>query len=175
MLDQSAPQLPSSHHPPWRGSAAASLGESRYVRPETRGSTESVTLGNTPEASEHLLKLLETTDKLMNEVQTIMRRIGDELEQLGLPPWTLPNSSRPPACPELDSLSPRESEILELFREGHRVSTIARSLCISPHTVRNHLQSVYRKVGVNSQAGLIEKLKGAARPSFLPGESLRCA
>jgi PAS domain S-box-containing protein len=65
---------------------------------------------------------------------------------------------RPDLWPELGTLSPREQEILELLLEGRRVPKIARRLHISPHTVRNHLQSIFRKVGVGSQAELIDTL-----------------
>jgi DNA-binding CsgD family transcriptional regulator len=130
-----------------------------------------VTPGDAAKASGQLLELLDRTDNLMNEVQTVLRRIGVELERLGISPSTLPPSSRPRACPELDSLSPRESEVVKLLMEGHRVSTIARALFISPHTVRNHLQAAYRKSGVKSQVELIEMLKGAASPSPAPTES----
>ena len=77
----------------------------------------------------------------------------------------LPAGIQPSACPGLSSLSRREWEVLNLFLEGSRVPNIAGTLCISPHTVRNHLQSVYRKLEVGSQAELIEKLKGTARMS----------
>jgi DNA-binding CsgD family transcriptional regulator len=50
--------------------------------------------------------------------------------------------------------------VLKPFTAGHLVASIARQLCISPHTVRNHLQSIYRKAGVNGQAELMEKLHG---------------
>lgn len=56
-------------------------------------------------------------------------------------------------------LSGREREILGLVNEGYRVSTIAKSLFISPSTVRNHLSAIFRKVGVANQAELLERLK----------------
>jgi DNA-binding CsgD family transcriptional regulator len=127
---------------------------------------------NVTNDSEQLVRLLNETDGLVNDVQMALRRIGVELERLGIPSWTLPSFSRPPACPELDLLSPRESEVVELFMEGQRVSNIAGILFISQHTVRNHLQSVYRKLGVSSQAELIEKLKGSPRPTLVPTESV---
>jgi DNA-binding CsgD family transcriptional regulator len=119
---------------------------------------------NVTNDSEQLLRLLSETDVLVNDVQNALRRIGVELERLGIPSWTLPTFSRAPACPDLDLLSPRESEVVQLFMEGQRVSNIAGILFISQHTVRNHLQSIYRKLEVSSQAELIEKLKGSARP-----------
>jgi DNA-binding CsgD family transcriptional regulator len=123
-----------------------------------------VALEDEQKAPKHLLSLLGETDRLMSEVQTVLRRIGVELERLGISQGALPDPSRPEACAELDSLSSRESEVAQLLLEGDRVSSIARGLFISRHTVRNHLQSIYRKLGVGSQAELIEKLKGSTWP-----------
>jgi PAS domain S-box-containing protein len=58
----------------------------------------------------------------------------------------------------LDALSPREREVLALVLDGYRVSTIARSMYLSPSTVRNHLSAIFRKFGVTSQAELVEEL-----------------
>jgi len=63
------------------------------------------------------------------------------------------------AHPEVESLSPREREVLEHILLGHRVPTIARDLFISPHTVRNHLKSIFQKIGVGSQVELVEWLQ----------------
>jgi DNA-binding CsgD family transcriptional regulator len=104
------------------------------------------------------------------ELETTWRRIGIELERLGVSTGILRTPFQATACPGLGSLSRREWEILSLFMEGSRVANIASTLCISPHTVRNHLQSIYRKLDVRSQAELIEKLKGPARKSSNLGE-----
>jgi len=169
MLDQSTPRLPRSPHFDWGRPAAANLEEfwaeqSADTRSATWAGTEAVALEDEQKAPKHLLGLLEETGKLMNEVHTILQRIGVELERLGISQGALPGSSRALACPDLDSLSPRESEIARMLMEGDRVSSIARALFISRHTVRNHLQSIYRKLGVGSQDELIEKLKASARP-----------
>jgi PAS domain S-box-containing protein len=55
-----------------------------------------------------------------------------------------------------DDLSTREREILVLLVDSLRVPAIAQQLFISPHTVRNHLKSIFRKVGVSSQRELID-------------------
>jgi DNA-binding CsgD family transcriptional regulator len=44
---------------------------------------------------------------------------------------------------------------------GDRVPRIADSLYLARSTVRNHLSSVFRKFGVNSQQQLIVLLRGA--------------
>lgn len=64
---------------------------------------------------------------------------------------------------ELAELSAREREVVSALLQGHRVSTIAHSLGISAHTVRNHLKSVFRKLDVHSQAALVESLRPLQR------------
>ncbi len=49
------------------------------------------------------------------------------------------------------SLSERELDILRLARRGLPNPQIAQSLHISPGTVRNHLSTIYRKLGVHSR------------------------
>jgi DNA-binding CsgD family transcriptional regulator len=55
-----------------------------------------------------------------------------------------------PSCP-VDPLTVRERGILRLLAEGHKSSAIARQLCISAVTVRNHIQHLNKKLGVHSQ------------------------
>jgi DNA-binding NarL/FixJ family response regulator len=57
------------------------------------------------------------------------------------------------------SLSAREREVLRLFLSNYRVASIARTLFISPHTVRNHLKAIFRKFGVRSQVELLDVLR----------------
>jgi DNA-binding NarL/FixJ family response regulator len=57
----------------------------------------------------------------------------------------------------LDDLSSRQWQILVRLLRGERVPTIARAMNLSPSTVRNHLSTIYKRVGVHSQAELIEK------------------
>ncbi len=91
-----------------------------------------------------------------------LRKIALELSEMGID-----GSGRSAAYPSalverLRLVSPREWEVLERLRAGLRVATIARELTISPNTVRNHLKSIYRKLGVRSQTELLEQLRGAA-------------
>ena len=55
-------------------------------------------------------------------------------------------------------LSERENEVAAAYAEGQSYKEIARSLGIAPTTVRSHLRTVYRKLGVTSKIALIQHL-----------------
>jgi DNA-binding CsgD family transcriptional regulator len=56
---------------------------------------------------------------------------------------------------DLSQLTSRENEILRLVASGAGNAEIARQLFISEKTVRNHLTSVFEKLGVDSRAKAI--------------------
>ncbi|MHB1511211.1 MAG: helix-turn-helix transcriptional regulator [Acidimicrobiales bacterium] len=56
-------------------------------------------------------------------------------------------------------LSERECEVMALIVDGRRVSSIARSLFLSEHTVRNHLKAIFHKLGVHSQVELLDQVR----------------
>jgi DNA-binding NarL/FixJ family response regulator len=51
----------------------------------------------------------------------------------------------------LERLTPRETEILLLTRQGKSTRTIAASLNISPRTVENHLSCIHDKTGLRNR------------------------
>jgi len=57
------------------------------------------------------------------------------------------------------ALSARERQIVDLLANGARVSSIAMRLQLSPHTVRNHLKAVFRKLNLRGQHELFEYLQ----------------
>lgn len=60
------------------------------------------------------------------------------------------------------SLTRREREILTLFEQaGMTEDRVAEALEIEVQTVKNALQSVYKKLGVRSRAAALEVLAGA--------------
>jgi DNA-binding CsgD family transcriptional regulator len=109
------------------------------------------------------------------QLEEILQRIAAILVKadgaLQSPPSLLPQGGEvtkvnPHAFPaalqeKLSLLSVRERQVLQALLTNKRVPMIARSLFISEHTVRNHLKSVYRKVGVHSQAELLELFDAA--------------
>ena len=61
------------------------------------------------------------------------------------------------ALPELEKLSPREREILDLLSEGGSYKEIASTLGLSIHTIRMHIRGIYRKLHVHSRGEVVAK------------------
>ena len=98
------------------------------------------------------------------ELEAHMRRIAGELAAAGvLTALTLTPAAT--ALPAMAGLSARELEIATRLLSGERVPLIAKEMFISQSTVRNHLTSVYRKLGVRSQQELITKLRASSDES----------
>lgn len=67
----------------------------------------------------------------------VLRYLRDQREQ-----------PKPDDDPEL---SPREYELLQLLARGQSNRQAAEALSLSPHTVGDHVKSIYRKLGVSSR------------------------
>jgi DNA-binding NarL/FixJ family response regulator len=83
----------------------------------------------------------------------IARRLLDEVR----------NGGRRSGVPDAIALvlSAREVEVLLLLDEHLGTDQIARRLFISEHTVRSHVKSLLRKLGVSSRREALEALAGA--------------
>lgn len=61
----------------------------------------------------------------------------------------------PPTSPspeqQLNSLSPREKEILQIISEGMKNAEISAELAISLNTVKTHIYNIYKKIGVSNR------------------------
>lgn len=51
----------------------------------------------------------------------------------------------------LESLTPKELQVSELFAKGLTYKAVARQLDLSPFTVRHHLRSTYAKLGISDK------------------------
>ncbi len=58
-------------------------------------------------------------------------------------------------------LTDREWDVARRIASGDRVSLLAEELGISPNTIRNHLKSIFRKLGLKSQAQLVRRVRRA--------------
>ncbi len=59
---------------------------------------------------------------------------------------------------ELQKLSEREQEILQLLSNGLRYKEISDKLSISTETVRTHIRNIYEKLQVNSRTDALNKV-----------------
>ncbi len=64
----------------------------------------------------------------------------------------------------LDSLTPRQLQVLTLLHQGVQVEEIARRLGLSEGTVRSQVQAVLRKLGVRAQLAAVAMLHAIERP-----------
>ena len=63
----------------------------------------------------------------------------------------------------MQSLSPREREILALIARGDSNKLIARACSLSPHTVKRHVANILDKLGVDTRGQAAARWREAAR------------
>jgi PAS domain S-box-containing protein len=92
------------------------------------------------------------------ELEQRLARIAHEVRASGV---TIPTPRSPVLSDvaELADLTSREWQVLGRLTDGTRVPTIAGELGLSASTVRNHLSGIFQKLGVRSQAELLERLR----------------
>jgi DNA-binding NarL/FixJ family response regulator len=94
-----------------------------------------------------------------NELATAIRNIMSGLEYFGRDISAIiykvfvarKNTTEIPA-----DFTEREREILTLCREGLQGKEIADRLCISPSTVANHKNNIFRKLGINNNMEMVQ-------------------
>lgn len=64
---------------------------------------------------------------------------------------------RPEHASKLEALSTREAEVFQHLVRGLSAQQVAEELRISPHTARNHMKSIFKKLEVSSQLDLIAR------------------
>jgi DNA-binding CsgD family transcriptional regulator len=89
------------------------------------------------------------------QVDAALRAVAAGLTVRATPPPTR-NFGELPEEPSV-LLTPREIEVLGALGNGMTNKAVARLLGISPHTVKFHIESLFRKLGVASRAEAVAK------------------
>ncbi len=76
------------------------------------------------------------------------------------------------ALEEIQWLTPREQDVLELLVEGKSVREISDHLERSPHTVHDYVKSLHRKLGASSRGELVARVLGHMREPDRDGTTI---
>jgi DNA-binding NarL/FixJ family response regulator len=108
------------------------------------------------------LRTLRTTEERLSSQLEFVTSLAESLQVAGI---TAARSTGERPLPEAVSqlLSRREREVLSMFRMTPRIVDVSERLHISPHTVKNHLKSIFRKLKVSSQVELLARLAEEVR------------
>jgi len=79
--------------------------------------------------------------------------VARAVRMVGLGATVFAPTAEQPAPP----LSGREREVLHLIAAGSTNREIAETLFLSPHTVKEHTSSVYRKLGARNRAEAVQR------------------
>jgi DNA-binding CsgD family transcriptional regulator len=66
------------------------------------------------------------------------------------------------------ALSGRERNVVAALLAWLDTRAVSARLCISPHTVRDHLKSVFKKTGAHSRRELLARFSDASDPASPP-------
>lgn len=93
------------------------------------------------------VELVEAIEAVMRDASWFSRTVIDKLAQV--------RRGTTAAAGELADLTPRELEVLGQICEGLSDAEIAKALRLSPHTVRNHVATIYSKIDVHRRSAAI--------------------
>ena len=116
-----------------------------------------VALAPQPFAEERAMpRLLSMVDPLVAQIDSACRRV---------PAFPIAEMPCAPCSGAEDTLelSAREIEVLESLRRGKTNLDIAATLDISPFTVKNHVQRIFRKIGVRNRTQAAARYAEALR------------
>ncbi len=92
--------------------------------------------------------LMDAIEAVMQDTSWFSRSVMEKLAQL-----RHPEDARAKA--ELANLTTREREVLDLICKGQTDAEIASALKLSRNTVRNHVATLYGKIGVNRRSAAV--------------------
>jgi len=121
------------------------------LRPD-EGRYPTVVLGGTEAEAEGLL----TQDAGAAEIDAALRAVAHGLI-VRSPRVRTPGFSAVQEAEALTLLTPREAQILDAIADGLTNKAIARRLGISLHTVKFHVESVFRKLGASTRTEAVAR------------------
>jgi PAS domain S-box-containing protein len=98
-------------------------------------------------------ELVKAIEEVMADASWFSRGVVEKLAALRHPPQ--PGQLPAQAAASIADLTPRELEVLTLVCRGMSDPEIAAELRLARNTVRNHLASLYQKLGVNRRSALV--------------------
>jgi len=94
-------------------------------------------------------------DASAEQIDAALRAVAAGLTVYGSRPRS--HAFRPLAEDAWPILTPREIQVLAALRDGLSNKAVARRLGISPHTVKFHIESLFKKLGAASRAEAVAK------------------
>ena len=95
------------------------------------------------------MDLVAAIETVMKDTSWFSRTVMEKLAQIRHPDGV--NGAKG----ELGTLTPREREVLGLICKGHGDAEISALLKLSRNTVRNHVATLYAKIGVNRRSAAV--------------------
>lgn len=95
------------------------------------------------------MDLVAAIDAVMKDASWFSQSVMEKLAQVRR------TEMGPQVTMELADLTPREREVLTLICQGNNDESIATALKLSRHTVRNHVATLYAKIGVNRRSAAV--------------------
>ncbi|HBT69374.1 MAG TPA: helix-turn-helix transcriptional regulator [Agrobacterium sp.] len=94
-------------------------------------------------------ELIEAIESVMTDTSWFSRTVVERLAGMRQ------NASRATPSASLKDLTDREEEILSLICDGCSDKEMSERLHLSKHTIRNHIASLYGKIGVNRRTAAV--------------------
>jgi PAS domain S-box-containing protein len=101
--------------------------------------------------------------------QHLPLRRGDSIVGVLILAFAAPLPSAPIGLELQPQLTSRQCEVLELVAAGHSTCEIAKTLTLSPETIRNHLRNIFRELQVHTR---LEAIAAARRFGLLAPQGL---
>ena len=94
-------------------------------------------------------ELITAIEAVMADTSWFSRAIVEKLAALRrTPPAHAPSAA-------VEELTPRERQVLALICQGESDKQMGATLKLSPNTIRNHISSLYNKIGVRRRAAAV--------------------